>query len=86
MNQNQLNNFGRGQSKDHLCEIISKFGKGFRKSCCLSQLLQTEGPGTKINHKTSPCHFVTGELKICVLACLKFSDPIPERHLFFYLA
>ena len=44
---------------DHLCEIISKLGKGFRRSCRLSQL-STVG-WTKTDHKSSPCQFVTGE-------------------------
>ena len=35
-----MNNFGRGPPKDHLCEINSKLGKGFRRSCRLSQLLK----------------------------------------------
>ena len=55
-------NLGRGSPKNHLCEIISKLGFGFRKSRCLSQLLM-DGRRTKTDHKTSPCHFVTGELK-----------------------
>ena len=42
MDQNLLNNFGRGPPKDHLCEIISKLDEGFRRSCHLSQLL-TDG-------------------------------------------
>ena len=63
MDKNHLNNFGRGPPKDHLCEIISKLVRGFRRSCRLSQLLK-DGQ-TKTNHKSSPCHFVTGELKMC---------------------
>ena len=55
MDQNCLNNFGRGPPKD-------RFGKGFRRSCRLSQKL-TDGRRVKTGHKSSPCHFVTGELK-----------------------
>ena len=40
-----MNNFGRGLPKDHLFEIISKLGQGFRRSCHLSQLL-TDGRTT----------------------------------------
>ena len=58
-----MNNFGRGPPKDHLCEIISKLGQGFTRSCHLSQLL-TDERQTKTDHKSSPCHFVTGELKL----------------------
>ena len=39
MDHNHLNIFGRGPPKDHLCEIISKLGQGFRRSCRLSQKL-----------------------------------------------
>ena len=56
-----LINFGRGPPKDHLCEIISKLDQGFRRSCHLSQLL-TDGQRTKTDHKSSFCHYVTGEL------------------------
>ena len=45
MDQNHLNNFGRGPPKDHLREIISKLEKGFRRSCKLSQML-TDGRRT----------------------------------------
>ena len=57
-----MNNFGRGPPKDHLCEIISKLDVGFRRICHLSQLL-TDGRRTKTDHKSSPCHYVTGEIK-----------------------
>ena len=67
MDQYHLNNFGRGPPKDHLCEISSKLGQGFRWNCRLSQKLTkgqtTDGQRTKTDHKSSPCHFVTGELK-----------------------
>ena len=39
MDQNHLNNYGRGQRKNHLCKIILELDKGFRRSCYLSQLL-----------------------------------------------
>ena len=78
MDQNLLNNFGRGPPKDHLCEIILKLDQGFRRSCHLSQLRKTNSGSsqvkltdygrtdsrrTKTDHKSSPCLYVTGELK-----------------------
>ena len=57
-----MNHFGRGPPKDRLCEIISKLDPGFRRSCHLSQLL-TDRRRTKTDHKSSPCHYMTGELK-----------------------
>ena len=44
--------------------------QGFRRSCNLSQLLTDDGltkdgRRTKTDHKSSPCHYVIGELK-CV--------------------
>ena len=59
MDQNHLNNSGRRPPKDHLCEIISKLDQGFKRSCHQSQLL-TNGRLTKADHKSSPCHYVTG--------------------------
>ena len=47
MKWNDLNNFGRGPPKDHLCEIISKLDKGFRRRCHLSQLLTDDDDGQR---------------------------------------
>ena len=62
-----MNNFGRGLPKDQLCEIILKLDQGFRRSCHLSQLLtdndDDDDGRTKSDHKSSPCHYMTGELK-----------------------
>ena len=44
MDQNHLNNFGKGPPKDHLCEIISKLGQEFKRSCQLSQKLTDVRP------------------------------------------
>ena len=44
-----------------MCEIILKLD--FRRSCHKSQLLTDHGRQTKIDHKRSPCHSVTSELK-----------------------
>ena len=63
MDQNHLNSFGRGPPKDHLCEIISKLDSGFRRGCHLSQFLTDGRRQTKTDPKSSPCHYVTGELK-----------------------
>ena len=68
MDQNHLNNFGRGPPKDHLWEIISKLDKGFRRSCHLSQLLtddnvdDADGRRTQTDYKSSPCHYMKSEL------------------------
>ena len=63
MDQNHLNDFGRGPHKDHLFETISELDMGFRRSCHLSQLLKEHKGWTKTDQKSSPCHYVTGELK-----------------------
>ena len=64
MDQNHLNNFGRGSPKDHLCEIILKLDQGFRRSCHLSQLF-TDDDGRRDEDRSQKltCHYVTGELK-----------------------
>ena len=78
--QNYLNNFGRGPPKDHLCEIISQLDQGFRRCCHLSQLLTDDGQSTKIDHKSSPCHYVTGKLTK-TLKCLteRWNDRQAEK-------
>ena len=35
MDRNHLNNFERGSTKDHSCEIWSKSNQWFRRRCCL---------------------------------------------------
>ena len=56
-------------TKDHSCEVWSKPNQWFRRRCCLKELFthartQThDGRWTKCDHKSSPCHYVTGELK-----------------------
>ena len=35
MDQNHLNNFERGPTKDHSCEVWSKSNQWFRRRCCL---------------------------------------------------
>ena len=63
--QNHLNNFGRGPPKDHLCEITSKLDLGFRRSCHLSQLLTDRlQVAAEDQPQNTPCHYLTGELKI----------------------
>ena len=52
MDQNHLNNVGRGPPKNYLCEIISKLDQGLRRGCHLSQLLtDDDGRQTKTNKK-----------------------------------
>ena len=82
--QNRSNNFGRGPPKDHLYEIISKLDLWFRRSCHLSKLLTDtdDGQGTKTDHKSSPCHYVTGKLKNqkYTRAVLKINSTILNRN------
>ena len=60
MDQNHLNNFGRGPPKDHLCEIISKLDQGFRRSCRLSQLFtDNDGLTTDGGRPITKAHLVT---------------------------
>ena len=35
MDRNHLNNFKRGPTKDHSCEVWSKSNQWFRRRCCL---------------------------------------------------
>ena len=35
MDRNHLNNFERGPTKDHSCEVWWKSNKWFRRRCCL---------------------------------------------------
>ena len=52
----------RGPTKDHSCKVLSKSNQWFRWRCCLKKLF-TDVRRTKCDHKSSPCHYVTGELK-----------------------
>ena len=66
MDQNHLNNFVRGPTKDHSCKVWSKSNQWFRRSCHLKKLFSDtwmHGRWTKCDHKSSPCHYVTGEQK-----------------------
>ena len=86
MDQNLLNNSGRGLPKVYLCEIISKLDQGFRRSCHLSQLLTDGRRRTKTDHISSPCHFVpchfvTSELK-ANMHLLQMSVGQPSNPLF----
>ena len=37
MEQNEFSNFGEGASGGHLCELILKLEKGFRRKCALNK-------------------------------------------------
>ena len=69
MDQNHLNNFERGSTKDHSCEIWSKSNQWFRRRCCLKIVNGwTDGRTdrrwrTVSDHNTSPWAFGSGELK-----------------------
>ena len=52
--KNHLNNFARGPPKDHLCEIILKLDRRFRRSCHLSQLLTDD-----VRRLITKAHLVT---------------------------
>ena len=41
MEWNCFSNFGKGAKEEHLCEIILKLAKWFRKRCHLKKLLMT---------------------------------------------
>ena len=62
-NWNGLNNFDRGPSRDHSCEVWSKSNKRFQRRCRLKKLLthaRTDGRRTLKDHKSTSC---SGELK-----------------------
>ena len=75
MDWNHLNNFERGPNKDHCCEVWSNSNQQFRRRCHFQKSF-TDGRmhpwmdarWTKCDHKSSPCHYVTGELKIKMLS------------------
>ena len=76
MDRNHLNNFDRASPKQHSCEVSLKLAQCFRRRCLLNEKLThgrtharthgrtDDGRRTKGDHKSSPCHYVTGELKI----------------------
>ena len=62
-----MNNFERGPSKDHSCEVWSKSDQWFRRRCHLKKLFmagRTDARQTKCDHESQRCHYVTGELKM----------------------
>ena len=75
MESNSLNNFGRASCKEHPCQVSSNLAKWVRRRCCLKKLLTDarthgrtdarthDGRRTSHGHNSSPCHYVTGELK-----------------------
>ena len=64
-----MNNFERGQTKVQSCEVWSKSNQWFKR-CHLKKLftdarMQTDARWTDdgyCNHKSSPCHYVTGQV------------------------
>ena len=66
MDQNHLNNFERGPTKDHSCEDWSKSNQWFKEEMSFEEIVygRTYARRTKCDHKSSPCHYVTGELKM----------------------
>jgi len=71
-NWNGLNNFDRGQPRDHSCEVWSKSNKRFQTRCCLKKLLTDgrtdartdDGRRTLKDHKSSLSTSCSDELKI----------------------
>ena len=69
MDRNHLNNFERGPTKDHSCEVWSKSNHWFRRRCCLKIVNgRTDGRRrrrrrTVSDHNISPWAFGSGELK-----------------------
>ena len=72
MNRNHLNNFERGPTKDHSCEVWSNSHQWFRRRCCLKIVdRRTSGRRqrrrrrrrTVSDHNSSPLAFGSGELK-----------------------
>ena len=70
MDRNHWNSFERGPTKDHFCEVWSKFNQLFRRKYRLKKLFtvgrtdERTHDRQKCDHKSSPCQYVTGELKI----------------------
>ena len=66
MNQNHLNNFERGPTKDHSCEVWSNSHQWFRRRCCLKIVdRRTSGRRrrrTVSDHNSSSWAFSSGEL------------------------
>ena len=87
MDPNYLNNFEWGPTKDHACEIWSKSKQWFRRRCYLKKLFtdaQTDRRLTKCNHKSSPCHYVTGEvIKKNIYGVKSMSDALAADQQYF---
>ena len=65
MDQNHLNNFERGPTKDHSCEVWSNSNQWFRRRCCLKIVDgRTGGRRRRMvsDHNSSPWAFGSGEL------------------------
>ena len=53
--------------------LLQNWTRVFRRSCYLGQLL-TDGQLMKTDHKSSPCHYVAGELKQHLSQHTRFSS------------
>ena len=95
MEWNHLNNLYRAPSKEHLCKVWSLSHQWFWRWRCLSKLLTddarrtthdgrhtTDDDGRQTQHdpKSSPWHYVPGELKLNATA------PQPQRNVLKYFA
>ena len=82
MNRNHLNNFERGPSKDHSCQVWSNSHQWFRRRCCLKivdgrtsgQRRRQRWRRTVSDHNSSPWAFGSGELIKQVLPYISFSS------------
>ena len=61
-----LNNFERGPTKDHSWKEISFEENVYGRTDRRTHRRTHDGRRTKCDPKSSPCHYVTGELKIVV--------------------
>ena len=62
-----MNNYGRGPSKDLLCDIILQLDQDELSFNSKVNGQADHGLRTKTDHKNSPYHFVTGELKTAMV-------------------
>jgi len=64
-NQNHLNNFGRGQPRDHSCEVWSKSNEWFQRRRCLSKNVYARRTTTDKarSQKLTMSTLCSGELK-----------------------
>ena len=58
MDRNHFNNFKRGPTKDHSCEVWSKSNQWFRRRCCLKKLFMEARMDDRQNVITK-AHLVT---------------------------